>query len=76
MKENYYHIYIYDTFYEVLITSGECCIPIVFFTNGDNKLHLSKVTKLSQVLISPEQIVMSYHPLKVYIKFHKKKYII
>lgn len=62
-----------------MTTSGKFRIPTVFVTNAGNELRSSKATKLSQILgiqVSPEQVIMSHSPLKMYTEFHKKHCLI
>ncbi|CAF4142078.1 unnamed protein product [Rotaria socialis] len=71
--------YTRDAFRKLVTTSGQFRVPTVFVTNAGNELRSSKAAKLSQILgipVSPEQVIMSHSPLKMYSEFHKKHCLI
>lgn len=58
---------------------GNFRVPTVFVTNAGNELRSTKANKLSNFLgvhVSPNQVVMSHSPLKLFKQFHNKRCLI
>ncbi|CAH1782901.1 unnamed protein product [Owenia fusiformis] len=54
-------------------------VPTVFVTNAGNNLRQHKAKQLSEWLdihISPEQVVMSHSPLRMFKQFHDKRVLV
>ncbi|NP_001315451.1 haloacid dehalogenase-like hydrolase domain-containing 5 [Danio rerio] len=52
---------------------GKYKVPVVFVTNAGNALRQTKAEQLSHLLeveVSPEQVVLSHSPLRVFTQFH------
>uniref|UniRef100_A0A8B9NGW5 Haloacid dehalogenase-like hydrolase domain-containing 5 n=1 Tax=Accipiter nisus TaxID=211598 RepID=A0A8B9NGW5_9AVES len=57
--------------------SGRLRVPVVFLTNAGNCLRAAKARELSQALaslpqVSPEQVILSHSPLRLFSQFHQK----
>uniref|UniRef100_A0AAY4B4M0 Haloacid dehalogenase-like hydrolase domain-containing 5 n=1 Tax=Denticeps clupeoides TaxID=299321 RepID=A0AAY4B4M0_9TELE len=53
--------------------NGKYKVPVVFVTNAGNSLRQSKAEQLSHLLeveVSPEQVMLSHSPLKIFTQFH------
>ncbi|XP_056307757.1 haloacid dehalogenase-like hydrolase domain-containing 5 [Danio aesculapii] len=53
---------------------GKYKVPVVFVTNAGNALRQTKAEQLSHLLeveVSPEQVVLSHSPLRVFTQFHE-----
>uniref|UniRef100_A0A8C2JVD6 Haloacid dehalogenase like hydrolase domain containing 5 n=1 Tax=Cyprinus carpio TaxID=7962 RepID=A0A8C2JVD6_CYPCA len=52
---------------------GKYRVPVVFVTNAGNSLRETKAEQLSHLLeveVSPDQVVLSHSPLRVFTQFH------
>ncbi|XP_067236451.1 haloacid dehalogenase-like hydrolase domain-containing 5 [Chanodichthys erythropterus] len=52
---------------------GKYKVPVVFVTNAGNSLRQTKAEQLSHLLeveVSPDQVVLSHSPLRVFTQFH------
>ncbi|KAK2866847.1 hypothetical protein QQF64_022477 [Cirrhinus molitorella] len=52
---------------------GKYKVPVVFVTNAGNSLRETKAEQLSHLLeveVSPDQVVLSHSPLRVFTQFH------
>lgn len=62
--------------FEKLVDSqGQFVVPVVFVTNAGNCLRQTKADQLSHILgvhITPEQVIMSHSPLRMFKKYHDK----
>ncbi|XP_062848876.1 haloacid dehalogenase-like hydrolase domain-containing 5 [Trichomycterus rosablanca] len=55
--------------------NGKYKVPVVFVTNAGNCLRQTKAEQLSHLLeveVSPDQVMLSHSPLRVFSQFHKK----
>ncbi|TRY97035.1 hypothetical protein DNTS_001445 [Danionella cerebrum] len=62
-----------ECFQSLLERNGSFRVPVVFVTNAGNSLRQTKAEQLSELLeveVSPEQVVMSHSPLRVFSQFH------
>ncbi|KAI4905642.1 hypothetical protein NFI96_011329 [Prochilodus magdalenae] len=54
--------------------NGKYKVPVVFVTNAGNSLRQTKAEQLSHLLeveVSPDQVMLSHSPLRVFDQFHK-----
>lgn len=54
---------------------GKYKVPVVFVTNAGNCMRQTKAEHLSQLLeteVSPDQVMLSHSPLRMFTQFHKK----
>lgn len=54
--------------------NGKYKVPVVFVTNAGNSLRQTKAEQLSHLLeveVSPDQVVMSHSPLRLFTQFHE-----
>ncbi|KAF4081461.1 hypothetical protein AMELA_G00161430 [Ameiurus melas] len=54
--------------------NGKYKVPVVFVTNAGNSMRQKKAEQLSHLLeveVSPDQVVLSHSPLRVFSQFHK-----
>ncbi|KAI7812309.1 hypothetical protein IRJ41_022589, partial [Triplophysa rosa] len=53
--------------------NGNFKVPVVFVTNAGNSMRQTKAEQLSHLLeveVSPEQVMLSHSPLRVFTQFH------
>uniref|UniRef100_A0A8C7WM13 Haloacid dehalogenase-like hydrolase domain-containing 5 n=1 Tax=Oryzias sinensis TaxID=183150 RepID=A0A8C7WM13_9TELE len=58
---------------------GRYQVPVVFVTNAGNCMRDTKAEHLSQLLeveVSPDQVVLSHSPLRVFSNFHQKHVLV
>ncbi|XP_026775162.2 haloacid dehalogenase-like hydrolase domain-containing 5 [Pangasianodon hypophthalmus] len=54
--------------------NGKYKVPVVFVTNAGNSVRQTKAEQLSHLLeveVSPDQVMLSHSPLRVFSQFHK-----
>ncbi|KAM9375738.1 haloacid dehalogenase-like hydrolase domain-containing 5 [Pholidichthys leucotaenia] len=54
--------------------NGKYKVPVVFVTNAGNSMRQAKAELLSHMLeveVSPDQVMMSHSPLRMFTQFHK-----
>ncbi|XP_061773779.1 haloacid dehalogenase-like hydrolase domain-containing 5 isoform X2 [Nerophis ophidion] len=54
---------------------GKYKVPVVFVTNAGNCMRQTKAEHLSQLLdveVSPDQVMLSHSPLRMFTQFHQK----
>ncbi|XP_054888555.1 haloacid dehalogenase-like hydrolase domain-containing 5 [Poeciliopsis prolifica] len=54
---------------------GKYKVPVVFVTNAGNCMRQTKAEHLSHLLeveVSPDQVMLSHSPLRIFTQFHKK----
>lgn len=59
--------------------SGNYRVPVVFVTNAGNCMRQAKAEHLSRLLeveVSPEQVVLSHSPLRMFTQFHKLRVLV
>ncbi|XP_019371094.1 PREDICTED: cat eye syndrome critical region protein 5 [Gavialis gangeticus] len=64
-----------EAFQKLTDSNGQLCVPAVFVTNAGNCFRHAKAQELSSALgleISPEQIILSHSPLRLFRQFHEK----
>ncbi|KAG1957610.1 haloacid dehalogenase-like hydrolase domain-containing [Pimephales promelas] len=60
-------------FRDLVDGDGKYKVPVVFVTNAGNSLRQTKAEQLSHLLeveVSPDQVVLSHSPLRVFTQFH------
>ncbi|RXN22886.1 cat eye syndrome critical region 5-like protein [Labeo rohita] len=60
-------------FRSLVDSDGKYRVPVVFVTNAGNSLREIKAEQLSHLLeveVSPDQVVLSHSPLRVFTQFH------
>lgn len=58
---------------------GKYKVPVVFVTNAGNCMRQAKAEHLShllQVEVSPDQVMLSHSPLRMFTKFHKMRVLV
>lgn len=58
---------------------GNYRVPVVFVTNAGNCMRQEKAEHLSRLLeveVSPEQVMLSHSPLKMFTQFHKMRVLV
>ncbi|XP_067163050.1 haloacid dehalogenase-like hydrolase domain-containing 5 [Apteryx mantelli] len=64
-----------DAFRALSDARGRLRVPVVFLTNAGNCLRKAKAEELSRALglqVSPEQVILSHSPLRLFSQFHQK----
>uniref|UniRef100_A0A8B9PNT5 Haloacid dehalogenase-like hydrolase domain-containing 5 n=1 Tax=Apteryx owenii TaxID=8824 RepID=A0A8B9PNT5_APTOW len=64
-----------DAFRALSDARGRLRVPVVFLTNAGNCLRKAKAEELSRALglqVSPEQVILSHSPLRLFGQFHQK----
>ncbi|XP_010212442.1 PREDICTED: cat eye syndrome critical region protein 5 [Tinamus guttatus] len=64
-----------DAFRALSDGDGQLRVPVVFLTNAGNCLRKAKAEELSHALglqVSPEQVILSHSPLRLFSEFHQK----
>ncbi|NWJ08477.1 HDHD5 hydrolase, partial [Crypturellus undulatus] len=64
-----------DAFRALSDGDGQLRVPVVFLTNAGNCLRKAKAEELSHALglqVSPEQVILSHSPLRLFSEFHHK----
>ncbi|CAN9498778.1 unnamed protein product [Ophioblennius macclurei] len=59
--------------------NGKYRVPVVFVTNAGNCMRQAKAEHLSQLLdveVSPEQVMLSHSPLRMFTQFHKMRVLV
>ncbi|XP_077452321.1 haloacid dehalogenase-like hydrolase domain-containing 5 [Stigmatopora argus] len=62
-------------FQKLVDRRGQYKVPVVFVTNAGNGLRRAKAEHLSSLLeveVSPEQVMLSHSPLRMFTQFHQK----
>ncbi|XP_010872721.2 haloacid dehalogenase-like hydrolase domain-containing 5 isoform X2 [Esox lucius] len=62
-------------FQKLVDSRGQFLVPVVFVTNAGNCLRQKKANQLSHILgvhISPDQVMLSHSPLRMFRKYHDK----
>ncbi|NXH21007.1 HDHD5 hydrolase, partial [Bucco capensis] len=62
-------------FQKLVNSQGQFLVPVVFVTNAGNCLRQKKADQLSHLLgvpISPDQVLMSHSPLRMFKRYHQK----
>ncbi|KAJ8262041.1 hypothetical protein GJAV_G00161410 [Gymnothorax javanicus] len=62
-------------FQNLVDRNGKYKVPVVFVTNAGNCLRQTKAEQLSHLLdveVSPDQVMLSHSPLRVFSQFHNK----
>ncbi|CAL1595554.1 unnamed protein product [Knipowitschia caucasica] len=63
-----------ECFRKLVDQDGKYKVPVVFVTNAGNCMRQTKAEHLSQLLdteISPDQVMLSHSPLRMFTQFHK-----
>lgn len=63
-----------ECFRKLVDHNGKYKVPVVFVTNAGNCMRQTKAEHLSELLeteVSPDQVMLSHSPLRIYDKFHK-----
>ncbi|XP_034391375.1 haloacid dehalogenase-like hydrolase domain-containing 5 isoform X1 [Cyclopterus lumpus] len=58
---------------------GKYKVPVVFVTNAGNCMRQTKAEHLSHLLeveVSPDQVVLSHSPLRMFTQFHKMRVLV
>ncbi|KAL6107038.1 hdhd5 [Pungitius sinensis] len=66
-------------FRNLVDSNGRYKVPVVFVTNAGNCLRQSKAEHLSHLLeveVSPDQVVLSHSPLRMFTQFHKMRVLV
>ncbi|XP_058502324.1 haloacid dehalogenase-like hydrolase domain-containing 5 [Solea solea] len=64
-----------ECFKNLVDRNGQYKVPVVFVTNAGNCMRQTKAEHLSQLLeveVSPDQVMLSHSPLRMFTQFHKK----
>ncbi|XP_025054607.1 haloacid dehalogenase-like hydrolase domain-containing 5 isoform X3 [Alligator sinensis] len=64
-----------EAFQKLTDSNGQLRVPVVFVTNAGNCFRHAKAQELSSALgleVSPEQIILSHSPLRLFRQFHEK----
>ncbi|XP_020497248.1 haloacid dehalogenase-like hydrolase domain-containing 5 [Labrus bergylta] len=59
--------------------SGKYKVPVVFVTNAGNCMRQTKAEHLSHLLdveVSPDQVMLSHSPLRMFTQFHKMRVLV
>lgn len=59
--------------------NGKYKVPVVFVTNAGNCMRQTKAEQLSHLLeaeVSPDQVMLSHSPLRMFNKFHKMRVLV
>ncbi|XP_070762748.1 haloacid dehalogenase-like hydrolase domain-containing 5 isoform X1 [Enoplosus armatus] len=59
--------------------NGKYKVPVVFVTNAGNCMRQTKAEHLSHLLdveVSPEQVMLSHSPLRMFTQFHKMRVLV
>lgn len=66
-------------FRNLVDSSGKYKVPVVFVTNAGNCMRQAKAEHLSHMLnveVSPDQVMLSHSPLRMFTKFHKMRVLV
>ncbi|XP_068459520.1 haloacid dehalogenase-like hydrolase domain-containing 5 [Clinocottus analis] len=66
-------------FRSLVDSNGKYKVPVVFVTNAGNCMRQAKAEHLSDLLeveVSPDQVVLSHSPLRMFTQFHKMRVLV
>ncbi|XP_068578949.1 haloacid dehalogenase-like hydrolase domain-containing 5 [Cebidichthys violaceus] len=66
-------------FRNLVDSNGKYKVPVVFVTNAGNCMRQTKAEHLSHLLeveVSPDQVVLSHSPLRMFTQFHKMRVLV
>ncbi|KAG8438934.1 hypothetical protein GDO86_005208 [Hymenochirus boettgeri] len=64
-----------DAFKKLVGRDGQMTVPVVFVTNAGNCLRQTRAAELSKLLeveVAPEQVILSHSPLRMFHQFHNR----
>ncbi|XP_061577416.1 haloacid dehalogenase-like hydrolase domain-containing 5 [Cololabis saira] len=66
-------------FRDLVDSNGKYKVPVVFVTNAGNCVRQKKAEHLSHLLeveVSPDQVMLSHSPLRMFTQFHKMRVLV